>query len=100
MNGSCQCGAVTFTTPTPQPVELWHCHCTDCRKQSGSAFGTSAFFPYFEVSEEKGNGPVGSFVRVCDSGKKQRCEFFSISFIDGEGVEGSGALGGLNFCGW
>src|SRR5262245_16287856 len=45
MNGSCACGAVTFVTPTPTPMSVYHCHCIDCRKQSSSAFGTSAIFP-------------------------------------------------------
>ncbi|KAI5923024.1 Mss4-like protein [Camillea tinctor] len=41
----CQCGAVSFQTPTAKPLTLYHCHCNDCQKQSGSAFGTSAIYP-------------------------------------------------------
>ncbi|KAH8903763.1 hypothetical protein BR93DRAFT_884462 [Coniochaeta sp. PMI_546] len=41
----CQCGAVSFNTPTPKPIGVFHCHCSHCRKQSASAFGTSAIFP-------------------------------------------------------
>lgn len=72
MNGSCACGAVKFTTPTAKPSMLFHCHCLDCRKQSSSAFGTSAIFPYFKVDD---NPSVTSFVRDCDTGNKQRCYF-------------------------
>jgi hypothetical protein len=38
--GSCLCGAVAFTVAPPYP---WfaHCHCSLCRKQHGSLFGTS-----------------------------------------------------------
>lgn len=71
MDGSCQCGSVTFRTPTEKPVNLFHCHCIDCRKQSASAFGTSAIFPFFRLDEN--NPAVTHFSRVCDSGRKQNC---------------------------
>lgn len=41
----CQCGTVSFPTPTAQPLSLYHCHCLECQNQSASAFGTSAIFP-------------------------------------------------------
>jgi hypothetical protein len=72
MNGSCACGSVTFTTPTATPLDLFHCHCIDCRKQSASAFGTSAIFPFFSVSE---NPNVSHFTRPCDSGRSMKCYF-------------------------
>jgi hypothetical protein len=36
-SGSCLCGAVRFTV-RGEPVHVGRCHCTDCRKESGSAF--------------------------------------------------------------
>ncbi|PVH97504.1 hypothetical protein DM02DRAFT_533066 [Periconia macrospinosa] len=72
MQGSCSCGAVQFTTPTDKPLRLYHCHCLDCRKQSSSAFGTSAIFPFFTVAD---NPHVTYFTRTCDSGRKQKCYF-------------------------
>lgn len=45
MQVECQCGAVSFTIPRAAPLSLYHCHCTQCQKQSASAFGTSAIFP-------------------------------------------------------
>lgn len=72
MNGRCACGAVAFTTPTAAPLNLYHCHCIDCRRQSASAFGTSAIFPFFSVDD---NPNVSHFERVCDSGRKQKCYF-------------------------
>ncbi|KAF6811568.1 glutathione-dependent formaldehyde-activating enzyme [Colletotrichum plurivorum] len=44
MNVECQCATVTFKTPTPEPIDVYCCHCTQCRLQSASAFGTSAIF--------------------------------------------------------
>lgn len=49
MEAQCQCGAVRFTTPLPKPLALYICHCSECRRQSSSAFGTSAIFPRFEL---------------------------------------------------
>lgn len=72
MNGSCSCGAVKFTTPTDKPSMLFHCHCIDCRKQSASAFGTSAIFPFFSVANHPS---VASFVKEADSGRKKYCYF-------------------------
>lgn len=72
MEGSCGCGAVQFTTPANAPLRLFHCHCLDCRKQSASAFGTSAIFPFFTIGDHP---HVSHFVRTCDSGRKQKCYF-------------------------
>ncbi|KAJ0293877.1 hypothetical protein CBS470a_001257 [Colletotrichum nupharicola] len=49
MDARCQCGAVTFKTPLPQPLRLYICHCDECKRQTGSAFGTSAIFPRFQL---------------------------------------------------
>ncbi len=38
--GSCQCGAIRFAVPEV-PLAVYVCHCTECRKQSSSAFGVS-----------------------------------------------------------
>ena len=36
--GGCQCGAVRYEV-TGEPKVVVACHCTDCQRQSGSAFG-------------------------------------------------------------
>src|SRR3569833_1308225 len=45
MRVSCQCGSVAFDTSAAAPLAVYHCHCTECQKQTSSAFGTSAIFP-------------------------------------------------------
>ncbi|KAF2453960.1 Mss4-like protein [Lineolata rhizophorae] len=72
MNGSCQCGAVRFTTPTPEPLSLYHCHCIECRKQSASAFGTSAIFPGFSIANEPA---IECWTRTTDAGRQLDCYF-------------------------
>ncbi|GJD02697.1 glutathione-dependent formaldehyde-activating enzyme [Colletotrichum higginsianum] len=49
MDARCQCGAVAFKTPLPKPLRLYICHCEECKRQTGSAFGTSAIFPKFQL---------------------------------------------------
>ncbi|CAK7232323.1 hypothetical protein SBRCBS47491_008230 [Sporothrix bragantina] len=41
----CQCGAVRFRVPAAQPLGVYHCHCRECRRQSSTAYGTSAVYP-------------------------------------------------------
>ena len=38
--GGCQCGAVRYRL-TAVPDRVYCCHCTECRRQSSSAFGIS-----------------------------------------------------------
>ncbi|MGD1879605.1 MAG: GFA family protein [Kiloniellaceae bacterium] len=38
--GGCQCGAVRYVIRA-EPREVYVCHCTECRRQSASAFGIS-----------------------------------------------------------
>lgn len=39
-SGGCQCGAVRYACGA-KPRAVFVCHCTECRKQSSSAFGIS-----------------------------------------------------------
>jgi hypothetical protein len=39
-DGGCQCGKVRYRLDG-EPLALTMCHCTECQRQSGSAFGMS-----------------------------------------------------------
>jgi hypothetical protein len=41
--GGCLCGAVRYRV-TGQPIVVWVCHCTFCKRRTGTAFGLSAYF--------------------------------------------------------
>jgi hypothetical protein len=41
--GSCLCGEVTYEVSGPY-LTAWHCHCSQCRKAHGAAFGSYAEF--------------------------------------------------------
>ncbi|KAK7990610.1 hypothetical protein PG990_014890 [Apiospora arundinis] len=75
----CQCGAVSFPTPSAQRIALFHCHCTECQKQSGSAYGTSAIYPaagLFPLSAEL-ESRLGCYTRPTErsAGGTMRCWF-------------------------
>lgn len=38
LTGACQCGAVRYRV-TSAPVAFYWCHCTECQRPSGAAFG-------------------------------------------------------------
>lgn len=73
----CQCGNVSFPAPTAQPLDLYHCHCTECQKQSASAFGTSAIYPaegLFPLAPDLEAG-LRVYTRPTSSGGSMRCWF-------------------------
>lgn len=35
LEGSCHCGAISFTLASHSPVPFMHCHCSICRKTAG-----------------------------------------------------------------
>jgi hypothetical protein len=65
LTGGCLCGAVRFTT-TAEPQMTFVCHCRDCQKFSGSAFGALVVFPREEVTI---TGTMKSFTSLGGSGK-------------------------------
>jgi hypothetical protein len=77
MDVSCQCGNINFKTPTLKPLGLYHCHCTECRAQSASAYGTSAIFPaapLFPLSDEL-HAKLKVWSRSTDAGGRLNCYF-------------------------
>ena len=69
--GGCQCGQVRYEL-TGEPIRLIACHCTECQRQSGSAFGMSMLVRQDDL---KISGVTKSFVRVVDSGNENIAVF-------------------------
>jgi hypothetical protein len=42
LRGSCLCGAVQYEA-TGKPTRFYHCHCSRCRKSSGTGHATNLF---------------------------------------------------------
>ena len=70
--GGCQCGAVRYVIEG-DPVSLAVCHCTECQRQSGSAFGMSLTVRRADFRLVRGE--VKTFTRSSDSGRAVRCAF-------------------------
>jgi len=70
--GGCQCGAVRYEC-AGEPFGLFVCHCTECRRQSASAFGMSLPTPRVGFHVTKGEPQF--WARRGDSGLRIRCAF-------------------------
>lgn len=70
--GGCQCGSVRYAIDG-DPIGLGVCHCTECQRQSGSAFGMSLVMPgtSFRVLQ----GELRMYARPADSGRTVECFF-------------------------
>jgi hypothetical protein len=66
-----RCGAVEYEF-TEDPRTVHACHCTDCQKRSGSAFGLAMV-----VGKDSFiiKGEVASYIRTSDSGQKNTSYF-------------------------
>jgi hypothetical protein len=69
--GGCQCGAVRFTVARDR-LAAYACHCSQCQKQSASAFGLSVPVLQSEFSVE---GPTSYWSRSTYSGGRTDCHF-------------------------
>ncbi len=71
-SGGCQCGQVRYEI-AGGIVRLNICHCTDCQKQSGSAFGMSLIVrsDHFHLTR----GELKTFQTPADSGRMKTCAF-------------------------
>ena len=68
---ACACGRLTAVcVGEPEKVSL--CHCRQCRKRTGSAFGVAVFYSRDRVSA---SGPAGAYERASDSGQSVRFQF-------------------------
>lgn len=70
--GQCQCGAVAYSV-TGVTTTLFVCHCTECQRQSSSAFGMALWVK--EPSVEFSSGQVKEWIRTMPSGRKMSCQF-------------------------
>ncbi|MEL6878394.1 MAG: GFA family protein [Pseudomonadota bacterium] len=70
-SGGCQCGAVRYSIRAEQ-LTPYACHCSECQKQSASAFGLSV--PVFGNALEV-KGELSSWRRPTGSGSYTDCHF-------------------------
>lgn len=74
LDGSCHCGAVTFTVESNTPVPYQRCYCSICRKQQGGggyAINLGANAASLRV---EGEAKLGTYrARIADA-EHERCE--------------------------
>lgn len=72
LTGGCQCGSVRYEI-SAEPLNLYACHCKQCRKQSGSSFGLSLIVPResFKVT----SGTPKCWTRPTAQGAEMSCWF-------------------------
>lgn len=63
-NAHCCCGALNVRT-SGEPVRISVCHCTECQRRTGSAFGVQARFREEDVAI---TGASSQYARKGDSG--------------------------------
>lgn len=59
-HGKCLCGEVEVTI-NGKISDIIHCHCSLCRKNSGTAFATNGFINAAEFSITKGENSLSTF---------------------------------------
>ncbi|MGH8669134.1 MAG: GFA family protein [Burkholderiales bacterium] len=71
--GGCLCGAVRYRVKAA-PVRASICHCRNCQRRTGSAFGIGAYFRQEDVEILQGLPTVYEY-RSDESGRWLRTEF-------------------------
>ncbi len=64
-DGTCQCGAVEYSI-IGRSINLFVCHCSQCQKQSASAFGMALWISDFRT--ERLSGELRTWQRATPSG--------------------------------
>lgn len=59
--GQCLCGAVRYVVRAEAPSAMFLCHCTRCRKETGTLHGANVFFRDGELRYERGEAELRRF---------------------------------------
>jgi len=70
--GGCECGALRYAI-SREPLATAVCHCTQCQRQSGSAFGMTLVVPRDGFAFTQGEPK--RYVTKSDSGADKECIF-------------------------
>lgn len=62
VNGQCSCGSVGYTFSTDS-LMAYQCHCSICRKATGSAFSTTLMAPQARFTWLRGEALISSYAK-------------------------------------
>ena len=68
--GKCLCGACCYVITGQKPKAMYLCHCSRCRKETGTLHGANVFFDKAQLLWEKGHDNI-TYFRLGDT-RKQR----------------------------
>ncbi len=68
---TCACNATSISV-SDEPEIYSVCHCTNCKRRTGSAFGISTYFPRKNVVQIAGETQVYSFHHVAQNHDQER----------------------------
>jgi hypothetical protein len=71
MTATCACGQTTITV-NAAPTMLGVCHCTNCKRRTGSAFGISAYFDRSAVMSQSGTTQRYAFHHAAQGHDQER----------------------------
>ena len=60
LQGSCLCGSVQYQA-TGDPVRFYHCHCSRCRKASGTGHATNLFLKDAKLEFIRGESQISLY---------------------------------------
>ena len=72
--GGCQCGKIRYQLHGEARM-LYACHCTDCQKQSSSAFGLSLIIDAEQIEFTRGEDSLRRWDTRGETGGIKRCTF-------------------------
>ena len=70
--GQCECGEVQYRV-TGTAATFFACHCTECQRQSASAFGLALWLKGADI--QLLSGALKEWVRTTPLGKRMACRF-------------------------
>jgi hypothetical protein len=70
--GGCQCGSIRYRVKG-EPISVFICHCSECQRQSSSAFGMALWIKDAELSLL--SGTTKTWLRRTKSGSEISCSF-------------------------
>ena len=71
MVATCACGQAAIEV-NAQPTMHGVCHCTNCKRRTGSAFGISAYFDRSAVVEQRGATSIYAFHHAAQNHDQER----------------------------
>jgi len=68
--GECLCGSCRYTITAEKPNAIYFCHCSRCRKETGTIHGANVFFNDAQLVWEQGQDNI-TYFKLKDTRKER-----------------------------